>query len=89
MKFIFNGLPYFGKKLVNDLNDFAPQNSFSFFDTYSSKVEQIKFASSLPFSNLVISMNGVSEKSGSLDLVLKLKKRLLMQWQGTDVLIAL
>ena len=89
MKFIFNGLSYFGKKLVADLNEFAPQHSFSFFDTYTSKLEQIKFATALPFSHLVISMNGVLDKSGSLDLVLKLKKKLLMQWQGTDTLTAL
>lgn len=89
MRFIFNGLSYFGKKLVGELNEFAPQHSFYFFDTYASKVEQIKFALALPFSDLVISMNGVSDKSGSLNLVMKLKKKLLMQWHGTDVLIAL
>lgn len=74
---------------MKDLYEFAPQHSFSFFDTYISKLEQIKFTSALPFADLVISMNGISEKSGSMDLVLKLKKKLLMQWQGTDVLIAL
>jgi len=89
MRIIFNGLPYFGKKLAQDLNEFAPKHSFMFFDTYYSKIDQIKFAVNLPFADLVVSMNGVSDKSGSLDLVLKMKNKLWMQWQGTDAMLAL
>ncbi len=88
MKIIFVGLPYFAKKIVSDLNEFAPQYSFSFYNTYYSKIQQIKFVTELPFADLVISMNGVSDKSGSLDLVLKMRKKLWLQWQGTDVLLA-
>lgn len=88
MKILIVGLPYFGKKITNDLNEFATNHSFTFYDTYYSKIQQIKFAAALPFADLVISMNGVSDKSGSLDLVLKMKKKLWLQWQGTDVLLA-
>ena len=89
MKIIFVGLPYFGKKLVRDLKKKSSQHSFSFFDTYTSKIEQVKFAASLPFADLIISLNGVADKSGSLDLTMKLKKKVLMHWQGTDVLFAM
>ena len=89
MKVIFVGLPYFAKRIVHDLNKFAPQHSFSFFDTYTSKIEQVKFASILPFADLLVSLNGVAGKSGSLDLAMKMKKRILMHWQGSDVLFAL
>lgn len=89
MKIFFVGLPFFGKKLVHDLNRFGSKHSFTFYDTYYSKAQQLKFAAALPFADLVISMNGVSDKSGSLDLVLKMKKKLWLQWQGSDVLLAL
>ncbi len=89
MKVVFVGLQYFGKKLTHDLNAFAPQHSFSFFDTYTSKVEQVKFAAALPFADLLISLNGVSDKSGSLDLAITMKRKIIMHWQGTDVLAAM
>jgi glycosyltransferase involved in cell wall biosynthesis len=89
MKILFVGLPYFGKKLAYDLNKFAPEHHFSFYDTYTSKIEQLKFASFLPFADLVVTLNGVSDKSGSLDLTIKLRKKILMHWQGTDVLFAM
>lgn len=37
----------------------------------------------------MISMNGVSDQSGSLDLAIKKHRKIWMQWQGTDVLLAL
>ncbi|MBI4945988.1 MAG: hypothetical protein HY840_06265 [Bacteroidetes bacterium] len=89
MKVLFVGLPYFAKRIVRDLNSFSPQHSFLFYDTYTSKIEQIKFAVTLPFADIVVSLNGVSDKSGSLDLTMKLKKKILMHWQGSDVLFAM
>lgn len=89
MRISFVGLPYFGKKLAKDLEENFPMHSFSFYNTYYSKLDQIKFIATLPFADLVISMNGVSSESGSLNFVLKMKKKLWLQWQGTDVLLAL
>jgi glycosyltransferase involved in cell wall biosynthesis len=89
MRILFVGLPHFGKKVVKDLRSFAPEHSFSFYDTYYSRAARIKFALNLPFADLVISMNGASDRSGSLDMVLGMKKKLWLQWQGTDVLLAL
>lgn len=88
MKVIIVGLPYFAKKIIRDLSEFAPQHTYRFYNTYYSKWHQVKFAAMLPFADIVISMNGVSDKSGSLDLVLKMRKKLWLQWQGTDVLLA-
>jgi glycosyltransferase involved in cell wall biosynthesis len=34
-------------------------------------------------------MNGVTDNSGSLNLVLKRKKKLILQWMGTDALLAM
>jgi len=88
MRFLFNGLSFFGKKLVAELASFEPRHSFVFYDTYTSRMEQLKFICSLPFADAVISMNGVSDESGSLNAVLAFKKKLLLLWQGTDVLHA-
>jgi len=88
MRFLFNGLSYFGKRLVQDLADFDSRHTFQFFDTYTSRLEQLKFIGALPFADAVVSMNGVSDASGSMNAVLAMKKKLIMLWQGTDVLIA-
>lgn len=89
MLVLFNGLSHFGKKLAADLNDFDPDNKYLFLDTYSSLKAKLLFILLLPFSKLVVSFNGVSDKSGSMDWVLRFNKKLLMQWQGTDVQLAL
>ena len=89
MLVLINGLPLFSKRLADDLNAFDTSNKFIFCDTYNSKVQQLKFLALLPFADVVISMNGVTDYSGSLNAVLRLKKKLIIQWQGTDSLMAL
>lgn len=88
MRILVNGLPYFSKKLVGDLNYFDPENRYVFLNTYESLWAKIKFWLYLPFYDKVLSMNGVSDESGSLNLVLRRKKPLIMLWQGTDVMLA-
>ena len=89
MNIVVNGLPYFSKKLVDDLQAFAPQHRFHFYDTYNSKFAQLKFAWALRKADLVISMNGVSDPSGSMDLAVKMKKKIWLNWVGTDVTLAI
>lgn len=89
MLVLINGLPLFSKRLADDLNAFYTSNRFIFCDTYNSKFQQLKFLALLPFADVVISMNGVTDYSGSLNAVLRMKKKLIMQWQGTDSLMAL
>ncbi len=88
MLIIIIGLPYFAKKLKTDLANFDIENRYVFCDTYSFLFDKIKFATLIPFADIVISLNGVSDKSGSLDLALKFNKKIIMLWQGTDVLLA-
>jgi hypothetical protein len=89
MRILINGLPLFGNRLANDLQSTDTKGHYHFVDTYYSKWGKIKFMLLLPFSDVVISLNGVHSKSGSLDWVLKLKKKLIMQGQGTDVSLAI
>jgi glycosyltransferase involved in cell wall biosynthesis len=85
---LVNGLPLFGKNLVKDLNEFDSNNRYIFLNTYYSKIDKILFFILLPFSSLVISFNGVSDFSGALNWAMKWKKKILMQWQGSDVMLA-
>ena len=89
MKILINGLPYFSKKLAYDLNGLKTLHSFQFLDTYNSKISKLKFALQISRADGLISMNGVTDQSGSLDLAIRRKKKIWMQWQGTDVLLAL
>lgn len=86
MRILFSGLPYFGKKLVQELNEIDSSNSYVFCDTYYSFKDKIRFLMLLPFASRVVSFNGVAAKSGSLNLVLFFRKKLIMQWHGSDVL---
>ena len=86
MRILFTGLPYFGKNLVKDLNQIDPHNQYIFCDTYYSLSGKIKFALLVKFADKVVSFNGASSKSKALDLALKYKKKLIMQWHGSDVL---
>jgi hypothetical protein len=88
MLVLINGLPLFSKRLADDLGRFDSKSKYVFCDTYNSKLQQLKFLLLLPFADAVISMNGVTDNSGSLNAVLKFKKKLIMQWQGTDSLLA-
>ncbi len=88
MKVIILGLPLFSKRLVKDINGYSGKDEFLFIDTYSSVFAKMKFFFLLPFVDGVLSVNGVTDNSGTLNYVMKWHKKLWMQWVGTDVLLA-
>lgn len=89
MKVVISGLPFFGRKLAEDLRSINNFHTFEFYNTYESFWDKIKFFFALFTADVVLSMNGVTDKSGSLDWAILLKKKIWMQWQGTDVLTAI
>jgi len=88
MHVLLNGLPLFGNRLAKDLQHFSPKDKFLFYNTYYNKFDKLKFYLQAPFTDLFISMNGVSDKSGSLEKAFKTGKPIVMQWMGTDILLA-
>lgn len=88
MKILFTGLPYFGKRLVDELNGFDPENTYVFCDTYYSRKDRLKFLWHLLSAKKVVSFNGATSESGSLNWALKFKREIIMQWHGSDVLSA-
>ena len=89
MRILINGLPLFAERLKDELKKYDPKSTYIFLDTYNSKWAQLKFYFYVMFCDCVISMNGVTDNSGSLNLVLRYKKKLVLQWMGTDALLAM
>jgi hypothetical protein len=89
MKVIINGLPLFSSRLAADLRSVAPNDTIRFHDTYNSNAARLKFALDIRNADVFISMNGVSDRSGSLDLVMKKHVPMMMLWMGTDVSLAM
>ena len=86
---LITGLPIFAKKMRDDLASFDSGNRYVVLNTYYSKWDKIRFLCWLPFASLVISFNGVSDRSQSLDWVVRFRKKLILQWMGTDALLAM
>lgn len=89
MRVLITGLPLFSKRLAEDLQEFDPENHYRFFDTYYSKWQLFRFFFQLRKADVVISLNGVSDQSRTMDEVVKRKKKLVLQWMGSDALLAM
>lgn len=88
MRIVVVGLPLFAERLVEKLKRFSPANKFIFLNTYYSKLDQIKALYEIPRADLIFSINGSLNTSKVFDLALKHNIPLVMNWVGTDVLLA-
>lgn len=83
------GLPVFTHKISNDLNELDKSNRYIALNTYYSWKDKILFFLLLPFSEIVVSFNGVTDNSRVLNWTIRYNKKLIMQWMGTDALLAM
>ena len=83
------GLPVFSHKLSKDLNSFDKSNRYIALNTYYSWKDKFLFLLILPFSKIIISFNGVTDNSSVLNWSMRFNKKMIMQWQGTDALLAM
>lgn len=88
MKVIITGLPYFGKKISDSLNEVDKGNNYIFLNTYYSNFDRIRFILLIFFTKTVYSINGATGKSFVLSLAIKLKKRVVFHWVGSDLVLA-
>jgi hypothetical protein len=88
MRIVVVGLPLFAERLVEKLKRFSPANKFIFLNTYYSKLDQLKALYEIPRADLIFSINGSLNSSKVFDLALKHNIPLVMNWVGTDVLLA-
>ncbi|HIP31258.1 MAG TPA: hypothetical protein EYG86_00705 [Crocinitomicaceae bacterium] len=88
MKVLIVGLPFFAEKLKKDLEEFDTSNKYYFLNTYYNKWDRIKALFLIPRVDVVYSINGTLGTSKVFELALKMKKKLMITWVGTDVLKA-
>ena len=88
MKVLIVGLPLFAERLKNDLTEYDSSNKYYFLNTYYNKWDRVKALFLIPRVDVVYSINGTLGTSRVFDLTLKLKKKLMIAWVGTDVLKA-
>ena len=88
MRVLIVGLPLFAERLKNDLTEFDSTNKYYFLDTYYNKWDRIKVLFMIPRMDVVYSINGTLGDSRVFNLALKLKKKLMITWVGTDVIKA-
>jgi len=88
MKIIITGMPYFAKKLQQQLSSYDTKNSYLFLDTLYKKIDKIKYIFHILNSDVLYIIGGSVSNSGTIDLALKLNKKIILHWAGTDVLEA-
>ena len=88
MKILITGLPYFGKKIQARLSEADKGNKYIYLNTYYSQKDRLRYLWYIWFSKCVYSINGTTGGSMVLSLAINLKKKVVLHWVGTDVLLA-
>ena len=88
MKIIIIGLPYFVKKLALQLNKVDKGNHYIGLDTNGKNADKIKFLYHILTTRLLISIGGSFEKGNAFKVAGFFKKKILLEWVGSDVLEA-
>lgn len=79
------GLPYFTTNISQKLSRFDKSNKYIALDTYYKILDKIRFLFLLPFCHTVYSINGTIDYSFAISLALKLRKKVVFHWVGSDV----
>ncbi|MCX5852796.1 MAG: hypothetical protein NT072_12230 [Deltaproteobacteria bacterium] len=87
MKIILIGLPYFRERLTKLLHSFDNQNKYISINT-ATNFGKMKYLWNILNSNLVYSIGGSVEGSRAISCALRLGKKVVVHWVGTDVLNA-
>jgi hypothetical protein len=88
MKTLVIGLPYFAKMVAKNLSDIDFGNKYISLNPSEKLVDRIRFLLHLPFADVVYLIGASTSCGGSLKSALLLKKKIVMHWVGTDVLVA-
>lgn len=88
MKIILVGLPYFVNKIGAQLKNYAPENSYVLLDTYYNNWDKLRYLYHVLSADLIYSINGAITGSRVFDLAIRLNKKVIMHWVGTDIVTA-
>jgi len=82
------GLPYFTINVKSNLSKFDTNHQYIVLNTYYKIWDKIRYLFLLPFCQTVYSINGTIDHSFALSLAIKLKKKVVMHWVGSDIIAA-
>lgn len=82
------GLPYFSKILSGKLNKYDNRNKYISLNTYYSLQDRLRFLRHFMQADIIYSINGVTSGSRAIDMAIRYKKKLIMHWAGSDVMLA-
>lgn len=88
MKVLIIGLPYFAQKLQKQLSEYDKNNTYIFLNTHYNKLDKLKYIFHLINTDVIYIHGGLICCSGLIDIALKLNKKIIMNWAGSDVLKA-
>jgi len=88
LKIIIVGLPLFAERLAKSLKEFDPSNNYISLNTYYKRWDKIRAKFLIPRADLLFSINGTILPSGVFDLAFSKKIPVVMNWVGTDVILA-
>jgi hypothetical protein len=88
MKTIIIGLPYFAQKLAKSLSEYDKQNTYVALDTNASNMDKMQYLLNLLSADTIYVISGTLANSKAVSLALRLGKKVVMHWVGTDVLKA-
>ena len=88
MKTIIIGLPYYAKNIADNLSAVDPLNSYIPLDTSGNSKDKLRFLAHLPAVDAVYLISANIARGGALTAAMAMKKRIVMHWVGSDVLVA-
>ena len=88
MKILIFGYKYFAKSLASDLQKHDLKNHYVFIDTADNIISKMKSVFEIITADRLFIIGGCINNSKVIDIALFLKKEILMEWVGTDVLNA-
>ena len=88
MKVLIVGLPYFGTYIQDKLSTNYPEHKFVYLNTYYNKKDQLSYLIHILNADVVYSINGVTRDSKTIDVALKMKKKIIYHWVGSDLINA-
>ena len=88
MRVLIIGMPHFARKLAGDLAEVDLSNTYVQLDPSGVFADKIRYVLMLPRADLVYMVGGTPNCGGSLRTALFLRKKIVMHWVGTDVILA-
>lgn len=85
MKIIFSGVPLYSKKLVNELSKYDKKNEYLYINMKSSFSEKLYFYLHMLTADILFVSYVDSHYMKAVDYALRLNKKVILSWIGTDV----